>query len=274
MIRIDPSAVRRAIEAVAAEEILPRFNRLGHSDVREKSPGQVVTVADEAAESRLIAALTSLLPGSRVVGEETVETDPASLANLLADDPVWIIDPLDGTANFAQGRACFAVLVALAHRGETIQGWLHDPIGGGTVVAEKGAGAFSATGERLRFATGMPLSAMTGYAVVRFLPPAQRRHVEAHRDRLGGIETLMCAGHEYLDLLRGARQFSLYRRTKPWDHAAGTLAVREAGGHVARHDGAPYRLDQTSGGLLTAPDAVSWRSLQALLIPPEHRVAD
>ena len=274
MIRVDPLAVRRTIEEVAAQEILPRFKRLGDGDVREKAPGQVVTVADESSERRLIAALTCLLPGSRVVGEETVETDPASLANLLADDPVWIIDPLDGTANFAQGKPCFAVLVALAHRGETVQGWLHDPIGGATVVAEKGAGAFSGSGQRLRVAADVPLSAMTGFAVVRFLPPEQRRHVEAHRARLGGIETLMCAGHEYLDLLRGERHFSMYRRTKPWDHAAGTLAVLEAGGHAARHDGAPYRLAQTSGGLLVAADPDSWRSLQAFLIPPEHRVAD
>src|SRR4030095_3156841 len=106
----DADRVTRLIQEAAAAEIMPRFRQLAAGDVREKAPGDLVTVADEAVEARLAPALEALLPGSVVVGEEAAAADPNLLNRLFDDQPVWIIDPVDGTSNFAEGRPAFAVM--------------------------------------------------------------------------------------------------------------------------------------------------------------------
>ena len=137
----DPSVVAKIIETVADEEILPRFGALREADIREKNPGDLVTIADERSELRLEAALTGLLTGSVVVGEEGVAKDPAKLSRLNGESPVWIIDPLDGTRGFARGRNRFTVIVALAHQGRTVGGWIYHPLNRVMALAVTGEGA-------------------------------------------------------------------------------------------------------------------------------------
>ena len=96
-----PESVAAIVAEVAAEELMPRFRHLASGDVRDKGPGDPVTVADEAAERALTRRLAGLLPGSLVVGEEAASADPAVVDRLSQDNPVWIIDPVDGTTNFA-----------------------------------------------------------------------------------------------------------------------------------------------------------------------------
>src|SRR5258705_90267 len=138
----DIDRVSRLIEEAAAAEIMPRFRRLAAGDVREKAPGDLVTVADEAVEARLAPQLTSLVPGSIVVGEEGAAADPDLLDRLLDDRPVWIIDPVDGTSNFAEGRPAFAVMVALARGTHVMAAWIHDPGTPRTAVAAAGEGGW------------------------------------------------------------------------------------------------------------------------------------
>ena len=124
----DVLRVGEIIRAVAAAEILPRYEKLERHEINEKHAGEIVTAADIASEAKLIAALTDLLPGSVVVGEEGFAADPTIIEHLSRDAAVWIIDPLDGTRNFAEGRPTFAVIIALVVRGETQAGWIYDPV--------------------------------------------------------------------------------------------------------------------------------------------------
>ena len=117
MTRPDIDRVTRLIEEAAAAEIMPRFQRLAAHDVREKAPGELVTIADEAVEARLAPLLTDLLPGSLVLGEEAAAVDRNLLDHLLGEHAVWVIDPVDGTGNFAEGRSAFALMVALVVAG-------------------------------------------------------------------------------------------------------------------------------------------------------------
>jgi len=87
-------------------------------------------VRDFRAGKALHEGLTQLAPGSVLVGEEGVGQDPNVLAHLGGADPVWIVDPIDGTENFIAGRQQFSTLVALAYRGELLASWLHAPLGG------------------------------------------------------------------------------------------------------------------------------------------------
>src|SRR3954454_9281730 len=123
----DSQRVAELMRETAAAELLPRFRNLAKEDVRQKRPGDFVTVADVESEQRLASGLARILPGVPVVGEEAVEKD-ASLLDLIGrpGESCWIVDPLDGTSNFAAGRDTFAMIICLVHDCEAIGGWILD----------------------------------------------------------------------------------------------------------------------------------------------------
>jgi fructose-1,6-bisphosphatase/inositol monophosphatase family enzyme len=233
----DSQRVAELIRETAATELLPRFRNLSKEDVRLKGPGDFVTVADLAAEQHLASGLAKILPGVPVVGEEAVEND-ASLVDLIGrpNGACWIVDPLDGTANFAAGKNTFAIIVALVRNGQTIGGWILDVPGNRLTVAIEGQGV-TLDGKRVHGAFVEKPSGYVGYKVRKTF---DRQLPDAQRGQLGKISSLGCAGIEYIDILAGRASFSLYRRAKAWDHAAGALMLKEAGGDARRLDGAPY----------------------------------
>ena len=253
---VDPQMVSNIVAQVAADVILPRFLHLSGADIHEKNPGDLVTVADREAEQCLIELLPPLLDGSLVMGEECVSADPGLLACLADDRPVWVIDPIDGTGNFVRGSTNFAVIVALVWRQQTMQGWIYDPLSGRTTHATRGGGTWRG-GARLSIAP-RPVAGMTGSVARRDHPRIAQHGLTARQ--------LGSAAHEYLALLDGTLDFSCYRRLHPWDHAAGTLMVTEAGGKAATFDGKPYRpVPQPGNSLLMAPDEASWQALRDML---------
>jgi len=251
------------LRAVAAKAILPRFKSLAEGDIRAKThAGDLVTIADEEAELLLAEHFTALLPGSRVVGEEGVAKDAAVLDLLTGDDPVWVIDPIDGTVNFVNGIDRFAMMIALVRKGETTMGWIHDPITGATLVAERGAGAWlidadmTATARRLPVCDGN-LATMT--------TALHHRVFGAHLGKFERNLRLGSAAHDYWGLAEGRIQIVSYRRLKPWDHAAGILIHAEAGGYARLLDGQPYRpASANQEGLLCAPTAAVWEDVADL----------
>lgn len=269
--RPDIDRVTRLIEEAAAIEIMPRFQRLAVGDVREKAPGDLVTIADEAVEARLSPLLTELLPGALVLGEEAAAADPTLLNHLLGEQSVWIIDPVDGTANFAEGRPAFALIVALVAAGRIEAGWIHDPVAGRTATAVAGEGAWLGE-QRLRVAaspadTGdMAGVLLSGYFGSRELG----RKVEARRRRLRALRSVRSAGLEYLRLVSGEMHFALFTKLMPWDHAAGVLLHGEAGGYARYLEGGAYEPAAIArSGLLLAPDPDSWQRLHATLLGPD-----
>lgn len=247
----DAQRVGELMRETAATELLPRFRSLAKEDIRLKGPGDYVTVADEASEQRLASGLARILPGVPVVGEEAVEKEP-DLVDLIArpGESCWIVDPLDGTANFASGKDRFAIIVCLVRDTVAIGGWILDLPTGRMAMALKGEGVTLDGVEVSRTKPARPPIGFVGYKVKkefdRQLPPAKR-------GTLGRVSTLNCAGAEYIEVLAGRADFNLYRMTKPWDHAAGTLMIAEAGGEAQRFDGKPYAPAQAvNGGLITA----------------------
>ena len=257
--------VGAAIAAAAAEEIKPRFGRLSAHDIRQKGPNDLVTVADLAMEHRLTRELLDLLPGSLVVGEEACAEDPSVQDRLGTGELVWLVDPIDGTHNFVRSRPLIAVIVALVRRGETVAGWIHDPLTGTSVTAEKGGGCWQDE-RRLRVAAAEPVTAMVGLLSTGFLPEPSRAEVNAKRDSfLHPTKGWFCGGQEYMALCQASLHFALYGRLQPWDHAAGVLLHTEAGGYSAMLTGNRYRPTTDEKGLLLAPDQASWQALEAHL---------
>ncbi len=245
--------------------VLPHFRNLASADVKTKTgPNDFVTVADERCEAFLRKALTEALPGSVTIGEEAAAADPAVLDRLGRPGDVWIIDPIDGTWNYAHDNHRFATIVALVRDGITVCGYIHLPCRDETYVAGLGQGALGASGA-LRLPEPAAFGAMTGALYVgKSRAPAMFERIKTlrSRGRLGPRRFARCAAWEYIAMLTGRAHYAVFTRLLPWDHAAGILMIAEAGGCYGYVDGAPqsgpWRPVERDVPFLLAPDAASW----------------
>jgi fructose-1,6-bisphosphatase/inositol monophosphatase family enzyme len=261
---IDPQTIADIIREIAQEEILPRFRQLRQEDIREKKPGDFVTAADLAAERRLTERLVEMAPGSVVLGEEAAAADPTRFQLLAQDAPVWVVDPVDGTANFARGQEGFAVILARVERGVVRAGWIYDPLGDVMVTAEVGGGAWSG-GTRLGVDGGSPAERMTGAAYGRTAAGPRAAKALGDSGRFAAIRNLGCSALEYSALVHGRAHFALHSRSLPWDHAAGMLIVAEAGGVVGFLDGTPYDPRIADRAVLAAADRSAWDAVRDIV---------
>ncbi|GAA3357894.1 hypothetical protein GCM10017744_030320 [Streptomyces antimycoticus] len=170
----DLGAVEEAIRTAVADEVMPRYRQLAaHEIVEKKGPHDLVTTADRQAEEHLTDALTKLLPGSVVVGEEAVHADPAVLTALGGDAPVWIVDPVDGTRQFVHGDPGFATLVTLAHGEELLASWTYAPVFEQMAIARRGGGALL-NGEPIHCGSRSPARSSTSPSPTTTSPPTRR----------------------------------------------------------------------------------------------------
>ncbi len=271
--RLNPAeeaALIEAVRQVARTEITPRFRSLGGGEIDAKgAPDDLVTVADRASEAALSAAVTEILPDARIVGEEAVSADPGVLDHVVHAGRTVVIDPIDGTWNYANGIATYGVILAVLDAGQTVMGLLYDPAGDDWVIARKGGGAWFARpgaapqrlsvseapgglGERFGF-VGMYLYDKSGQARIARTLPRFRRTM-----------SLRCSCHEYRMLAQGRSDFMLNGMLNVWDHAAGVLALEEAGGVARLLDGRDYTPGLREGLLLTAANEALWSDLAGL----------
>ena len=258
------NAVAALMRDAAIRAILPRWQSLSADQIDAKAADDVVTIADKDAELILAEGLAKILPEATIVGEEAAFADPA-LLDRLGDTLCWIVDPLDGTNNFAQGKPPFGVMVALAEAGETIAGWIYDPLSHRLSHAHRGGGAWLGEERVAARSTGAnpPIAAIS----LVFMDQAKR---EAMKQQIAPHYTLVdiprCAAEQYPRLVLGVNDCSIFERTLAWDHAAGVLFVNEAGGMAARPDGRPYRVDEAHlPGLIGAASPALWHGLAARL---------
>ncbi len=262
-------AVEQAMREAARRAIMPRFGTAGAMPVADKGahPGETepVTAADRESEAILCERLAGLIPGARVIGEEAVHHRPDLLEGLGAGT-CWIIDPLDGTANFAAGTGPFGLLVALVDNGVPVGGWILDPLSGRFCAALDGC---SATIDGVPFRTGIvdgarpnfcPAKLRPTVAVTRLFtdPERRRRLIASLADEAEVLDSPRCAADQYPRVASGENDVTLFTRTLPWDHAAGVLFLNEAGGRASRADGTPYRCDDAREGLIVATSPASW----------------
>ena len=167
-----------------------------------------MTIADERAEAKLIPLLTAHVPNSIVVGEEGTAKDPTLIKRLSAGQIAWIVDPVDGTANFSEGKPEFCSMVALVKGDELIASWIHLPTTGETMIAERGAGATFA-GRRLPRMAPHAADPMGVIGVGKLSSPELNRKADGLRKQVRQIKSLRCAGLDYLRMARGELDFIL-----------------------------------------------------------------
>lgn len=259
------------LREAAAEKILPRFRSLSSQDIEEKSRGDFVTIADREAEAFLTPRLLDLVPGSIVIGEEATAATPELLHRSAGMGPIWYVDPIDGTSLFVEGEPGFAIMVALADKGEVVQSAIFFPVLNELFLAERGAGVSFTSSD-----SAMPLSQRTSSprldeAVAAFYTkhfPEEWSHGLARlRGRVGSTKTEMCAARDYTDIAKGAKDLTTYHRMLPWDHAPGSLILSEMGGVVRNVEtNKDYRPEVMQGPHILAANEELWRAAQEVLL--------
>lgn len=206
-------------------------------EITYKRPSDIVTDADRRSEALIIERLTSYFPRHAIVAEEGGGQKTAS-------DYCWYVDPLDGTTNFAHGFPVFCVTLGLAYRGEVIAGVVYDPIREELFTAEKGTGAYL-NNQRISVSKTPDL---TQSLLATGFPPFANNHdlnIEFYFRFTGLSHGIRRAGSAALDLssVAAGRYDGFWElKLNPWDKAAGTLLVTEAGGRVSDLAGRSFKL--------------------------------
>ncbi len=206
-------------------------------EISYKRPSDLVTEADRRSEALIVERLRNHFPGHAIVGEEGGGQKTGS-------DYCWYVDPLDGTTNFVHGFPVFCVTLGLACRGEVVAGVVYDPLREELFAAERGGGAYlnnqrisvskTAKLSQSLLATGFPPFATNHEVNIQFYYQfTQRSH---------GIRRAGSAALDLCSVAAGRFEGFWELKLNPWDKAAGSLLVREAGGRVTDLAGRPLAL--------------------------------
>lgn len=253
---MDTQDILDLMKHAADAAILPRWRSLGESEVREKSPGDLVTVADTDAEKLITKELRSAFPDAVILGEEAAAANPSLLEDFYTADHSFTIDPVDGTANFVNGSQDFAVMLSEIKSGQTVRSWIWQPAHGVSFVAEKGAGAYrNSTRMKTRSIDEDPSTwrGVTSRKSLKkeHLKPLTRMH-----------SSWWCCGVDYPNVALGRADYIIYKHVMPWDHSPGTLILSEVGGRAIRRDGKKYSpVEPTSRWLIAGSGAIPRRVL-------------
>lgn len=217
------------------------LDKLGKITVSKKGDINLVTEADLASEKHILEKINSHYPKHAVLAEESGESA------LVIDGGSrwkWIIDPLDGTTNYAHGYPCFCVTLALEHEGEIVLGVTHDPTRNEIFSAEKGQGA-SLNHKPIRVSATEKLSEaliVTGFPYDIALREKFAGHLTQFVLKSRGVRRDGSAAIDMAYVACGRFDGFWEEGLNPWDVAAGFLLIREAGGEVSYYDGAKFNI--------------------------------
>ncbi|QUX92563.1 inositol monophosphatase [Marinomonas sp. A3A] len=268
------SIVRRA----GQEIVMPSFRQLSAADVETKSSlTDLVTLADKASEAFITDEIQAAFPDWEIVGEEAVAEDPSTTDKIATADTCVIIDPIDGTWNYAHGSPEFGLILAVVVKGVTRFGLLYDPVNDDWIYANLGEGAFfqrTAMSEKGKHQTPaqaplalqihpdaeLNLDKLFGIMSVNSYTGQKKQDFALKASRFVRINNLpSCPAYRQIAL--GHFNFSLTYKMLPWDHAAGVLVHTEAGGICRTLDGQEYSPTMLDGEMLAAQSEQQWQAL-------------
>ncbi|RNF52069.1 inositol monophosphatase [Marinomonas hwangdonensis] len=278
---LDKATQERLINIVrqAGQEIvMPNFRQLNAADVETKSClTDLVTMADKASEAFITDEIQQAFPDWDIVGEEAVAEDPSTTDKIATADTCVIIDPIDGTWNYAHGSPEFGLILAVVVKGVTRFGLLYDPVNDDWIYANRGEGAFfqrTAMSEKGKHQTPaqaplplkihsdaeLNLDKLFGIMSVNSYTGQKKQDFALKASRFVRINNLpSCPA--YRQIAQGHFHFSLTYKMLPWDHAAGVLIYTEAGGICRTLDGQEYRPTMLDGEMLAAQSEEQWQAL-------------
>ncbi len=235
------------------------FGELEKLQVSLKGPANFVSSADRRAEETLYQELSKARPGYGFLGEEEGHREGTNSSHL------WIVDPLDGTTNFLHGIPQFAISIGLEREGSVIAGLVYNPASEEMFIAEKGKGAFM-NEQRIRVAGRKRLS---DAIIACGLPHIGRgdlalaaRETGAIQAQVAGLRRFGAAALDLAWIAAGRLDGYWERDLKPWDMAAGSILVREAGGFVSDCDGGAEMF--AKGHIVAGNEAIQKELLRVL----------
>lgn len=238
-----------------------------------KSRAELVTDMDLASEQLIIKQLSSLYPDYDILSEESAHSDWLHFTDNEPANPIWLIDPLDGTNNYAHGIPFFSVSIALVDRGMLMLGVVYDPIHDECFAVERtspprlnGNPIVVSTVDDLRHA-----QLSTGFPYDRW--SRTDSNAEAAAAMVMQCQDLRRMGSAALDLCyvaAGRHDGHWEVELKPWDGAAGALMIQAAGGSITDMTGKPYR--PWGGGVVASNKLIHAAMLDVLAKPNEQRV--
>jgi myo-inositol-1(or 4)-monophosphatase len=227
---IDRQLLQNTVKTVAKEVLIPRFRAV---ERQYKNDGSIVTEADHLMQHRLSEALLELYPDSILMGEEMSAAEQNALFN--NGKPLWCLDPVDGTSNFAAGMPLFCVSLALICDGKITFGLVYDLTRNECFTAVKGEGAWL-DDTPLLFEDSLPLKKSLALIDLKRLPSFLQTKImldwpfASHRS-LGSVAIELCW------LAAGRAHVYLHGNQQLWDYSAGLLILMEAGGKASNFDG-------------------------------------
>ncbi len=253
----DLSALEAIVRTAARDELVGRFR---HTTRREKADGSWLTEADLAMQASIKSVLAARHPGIALLGEEMTAAEQARLlaecGNTQAEDGgdgLWILDPLDGTSNFAAGIPIFSVSLALMRQGRIEAGIVYDPMQDESFAALRGHGA-TLNGEALRVpAAGIPLAKATACVDFKRLPGTLAARIAA-TPPYSSQRSIGSVALDWCWVAAGRFHVYLHGRQSLWDYAAGSLILEEAGGHADTLNGGSAPLDLMPRSAVCAAD--------------------
>jgi myo-inositol-1(or 4)-monophosphatase len=254
----------RAVAVEAGATLMERFGRLSAAEIERHGARDVVTAADQAAESHITRRLRAADADIPVMAEEAQRAAGGAGA---PGGRVWIVDPLDGTVNFIQGIPFFAVSIGLVEDGMPVLGVVHAPALGQTFWGAPGSGAFE--GERPVAVSATPTLAdaivATGFAYRR------NELADDNVESLGrivrearGVRRMGAAALDLAYVASGRLDAFWELHLQPWDVAAGAALVRAAGGRVTDQQGGE---DWLFGPSIVASNGLVHEPLRGALAP-------
>ncbi len=255
--------VTELLRSVADEVIRPRFGHLAPEEITEKDGAELTTAVDVEAEAALSSGLRAIAPGVPVVGEEAASADPSLLDLIGRSGQVWLVDPVDGTSNFADGAPGYGTIIGLLDGGDVVAAWSWNALDDAVHVlgphgVERHTAADTTSLAALGDRTGQPRVIAKWW----YLPESLRRRVRSSLDNVEVVKGPGSAASEYPMLLDGSIDALLYGRTRAWDHAPGCAMVRRVGGVARRLDGHEYRTGVDGVGLLVARSPATWERVR------------
>jgi myo-inositol-1(or 4)-monophosphatase len=231
-----PNYLEVAVEAARSAGAYQRYRFASPIDVDLKGDKNLVTEVDRESERLIVELLRERFPGHNILAEEG-DYPPGD------SELRWIIDPLDGTTNYAHGFPWFCVSIALERAGDVLAGVIYSPMTDELFTAVQGGGAYL-NGRRLHVSGRSPLQNTllgTGFPYDCATDPANNfTHFIAFQKAARGIRRAGAAALDLACVAAGRLDGFWELKLKPWDVAAGVLLVREAGGTVSDFDGSGH----------------------------------
>lgn len=232
---IDRQQLQSIVREVAQNTLLPLYNNVQRE---YKKDGSIITRADKAVQLALTERLAGICPGVLLLGEEMSAEQQQALLD--SGKPIWCLDPVDGTSNFATGLPFFSISLALIESGEVKAGIVLDPVRDELFAAVRGQGAWLNDIPLQAEETGLQLKRSIAFVDFKRLPKALSSRIVGDKP-YGSQRNLGSIALELCWLAAGRGHIYLHGSQHIWDYAAADLILAEAGGYAATLQGdAPF----------------------------------